>query len=178
MDLNLQALLEASSDERKCWAFVHPVCGLQMALRGQSSRWCAFSSRDLYYTPGFSPTLNALGFGACEGPTQATPTPRRNPVSLFCGSLNRTITLSIFSWAIVVAPWLQKRVLFSGEHFFFSCPIFPFLLMGFLGSGWGGFWWCKGAPHPKGLLLRGLRLFLGTYQVYEEEPGLQSWRWT
>ncbi|KAI7814314.1 hypothetical protein IRJ41_012388 [Triplophysa rosa] len=30
-------------------------------------------------SPGFSPSLTALGFSACEGPTQATPTLRRNP---------------------------------------------------------------------------------------------------
>ncbi len=63
-----------------------------------------------------------------------------------CGSLNRTITLSIFSWAIVVPPCLQKMVLFSGELFFSLARSFPLLLMGFLGSGWGGLWGCKRTP--------------------------------
>lgn len=66
-----------------------------------------------------------------------------------CGSLNRTITLSIFSWAIVVPPCLQKRVLFSGKLFFSLARSFLSFWWVFLEVGGEDFDGVKDPPTPK-----------------------------
>lgn len=133
-----------SSEEKEMVGCLSTMFGLHMALSDWSFCW-SISSKDLYYPLGFflfSIPLASMCVKAWRRP------PLHCGGTLFlsiCRSLHRTITLSIFSWAIVVPPYLQKRVLFSGELFFLSCSILMGL-MGFLGSGWRGFWGCKRTP--------------------------------
>lgn len=135
-----------SSEEKEMVGCLSTMFGLHMVLSGWSFCWCAISSKDLYYPLGFflfSIPLASMCVKAWRRP------PLHCGGTLFlsiCRSLHWTITLSIFSWAIVVPPCLQKKGPFQWGTFFFSCSIFPLLLMGFLGSGWGGFWGCKRTP--------------------------------
>lgn len=86
-------------------------------------------------------------FNVSEGLTQATPALRRNPVSLHLQITtldNHSIHLFMGHCSATLPS--EKGPFQWGTFFFLSCSIFPLLLMGFLGSGWGGFWGCKRTP--------------------------------
>ncbi len=123
---------------------------------------------------GFFPLLNALGFNTCEGLTQATPALRRNPVSLrlrITKQDNHSIHLFI-GYCSATLP---------SEKGPFQWGTFFFLLLD-LSSPFDGFSWkwvgriLRVQKNPPILCL--LWFFFSTYQRYEEESILQSWRWT
>ncbi len=92
------------------------------------------------------PLLNGLDFNTCEGLTQATPALRRNPVSLrlrITKQDNHSIHL-FMGYCSATLP--SENGPFQWGTFFSLARSFPLLLMGFLGSGWGGFWGCKRTP--------------------------------
>lgn len=118
-----------------------------------------------------------------EGPAQATPTPQRNPSSPRLRITKQdNHSIHLFMAHCGAHPGLRKGTLSVGELFLplsHSLSSLFFLCTFSWGAGGENFDAVKG--HPPKLCVHYCKPpapFSSTYQGYEEESELQSWRWT
>lgn len=157
---------------------------------------CLFHGPSL--SQGSFPFLNALGPSAhpptphptprslsrvSEGPAQATPTPQRNPSSPRLRITKQdNHSIHLFMAHCGAHPGLRKGTLSVGElSLLLSHSLFPLFFFNTFSWGWEGenFDGVKG--HPPKICVHYYKPpapFSSTYQGYEEESELQSWRWT